>query len=68
MRYYRNRLGLSQPELAVKCQVAGWDISRDTVANIEGGRRWVRDFELQVLSEVLHIPIQDFFPRGRRRV
>ena len=46
VRAQRCRLGWSQPVLAAKCQLAGWDISRDIVARIELRIRWVADFEL----------------------
>lgn len=42
----RSDRGLSQADLAAACQRIGWDITRDTVAKIEGGFRWVGDTEL----------------------
>ncbi|ACB73640.1 helix-turn-helix domain-containing protein [Opitutus terrae] len=62
VREARNRLGWSQQKLAAKCQVAGWDISRSIVAAIEGRVRWVGDFELVLLAQVLQIPPGDLFP------
>jgi len=38
----RVNLGWSQPQLAAKCQIAGWDVSRDIIARIELKKRWVR--------------------------
>ena len=32
--------------MATKCQLSGWDVSRDTIANVELRRRWVPDFEV----------------------
>ena len=58
----RNQLGLSQSDFAVKCQLAGWDISRDIVARIEGGVRWVGDFELLELAKILGVEVKDLFP------
>lgn len=59
VRRIRSRLGLSQPELAVRCQLAGWDIERDTIAKIEGGTRVVRDTELVRLAYVLGVTAND---------
>lgn len=62
LRRLRYERGLSQPDLAVICQRKGWDISRDTVANIEGQRRWVADFELLLLALVLSVPVEALLP------
>jgi len=58
----RNQLGWSQAQLAAKCQLAGWDVSRDIIARIELQIRWVGDFELAALSDVLKTPIDELFP------
>lgn len=57
LRRLRNDRGLTQPQLAALLQRAGWDISRDTVARIEDQRRWISDFELVFLADVLKVPI-----------
>jgi transcriptional regulator with XRE-family HTH domain len=53
----RNQLGWSQTDLAAKCQLIGWDVSRDIIARIEGQVRWVGDFELSLLARALQAPI-----------
>ena len=54
----RSRRGWSQPVLAAKCQLAGWDVSRDIIARIELRVRWVADFELsQSTGQTLHFAI-----------
>jgi transcriptional regulator with XRE-family HTH domain len=58
----RNQKGLSQAALASACQSAGWDISRETIAKIESGFRWVGDFEIVKLARVLQVPITELFP------
>jgi transcriptional regulator with XRE-family HTH domain len=55
VRRLRNHLGLSQERLALKCQLAGWDISRDGIAKIEGQVRWISDFELVYLCAVFQV-------------
>lgn len=57
LRRIRNERGLTQPALAAFLQRAGWDISRDTVAKIEDQRRWVSDFEVAFLADVLKVPV-----------
>lgn len=52
----------SQATLAAKCQVAGWDISRDVVATIENRARWIGDFELVLLAKVLEVPVTLLIP------
>jgi transcriptional regulator with XRE-family HTH domain len=63
VRRLRLRAGLSQPAFAAKCQMAGWDISRDIVARIEGGVRCVEDREILKLAEVLECSVQNLFPK-----
>ena len=55
VRRLRNKMELSQAELAAACQRGGWDISRDTIAKIEGSVRWVGDFEVLSLAKVLRV-------------
>jgi transcriptional regulator with XRE-family HTH domain len=59
----RYQQGLSQPELAARCQRLGWNIGRDTIAKIEDGRRWVGDFELVGLATALRVPMLSLYPR-----
>jgi transcriptional regulator with XRE-family HTH domain len=58
----RNLKGLSQSALATACQLAGWDVSRESIAKIESGFRWVGDFEVIKLARILQVPITDLFP------
>ena len=60
LRYAR---GWSQAKLALKLQLAGWDISRSGVAKIESQLVWVGDYELFYLSEVFQIAVGDLLPR-----
>ena len=60
IRVLRSRRGWldrwSQPVLAAKYQLACWDVSRDIIARIELRVRWVADFELFLLAQVLDEP------------
>lgn len=62
LRRLRYARGMSQPELAAACQRKGWDIGRDTVANIEGQRRWVADFELMLIARALGVSVDALLP------
>ncbi|MDR2463665.1 MAG: helix-turn-helix domain-containing protein [Verrucomicrobiales bacterium] len=62
MRRFRVAYGWSQNELAARCQLAGWCISRGIVAAIEGRVRWVGDFEAVVLAHVLKTSLISLFP------
>jgi transcriptional regulator with XRE-family HTH domain len=55
VRKLRDGKNLSQAKLAEKCQLIGWDISREGIAKIEGRVRWVSDFELVYLCRVLRV-------------
>lgn len=57
----RNQLGLSQQELAARCQRQGWDIDRFTIARIEAGTRWVGDFEAVELARAVRVPLLRLF-------
>ncbi|MDR0533868.1 MAG: helix-turn-helix domain-containing protein [Verrucomicrobiales bacterium] len=53
VKKYRGLLHLSQQELAEKCQLLGWDVSRDIIARIELRLRCVEDGEMIYLSRAL---------------
>ena len=63
----RNKLGLSQAQFAAKCQLAGWDVSRDIVARIELQVRCVTDIELVTLAGVLRVPVDALLPKRRSK-
>ena len=64
LRYER---GLSQEQLAVACQLKGWDVSRGVIARIEGGVRWIADFELLKLAAALKVSVPELYPRSVQR-
>jgi len=61
MRIRANK-GMSQSDLATVCQLAGWDVSRGVIARIEGGVRWIADFELIELATALKVSIPELYP------
>lgn len=58
----RVRAGLSQQQLAARCGVIGWDLSRGTLAKIEAKLRCVTDAELFVLARALKQDPKALFP------
>jgi transcriptional regulator with XRE-family HTH domain len=58
----RTGAGLSQEELAARCQRLGWDIARDTITRIEGRKRLVTDYEILLLALALKVNPTVFFP------
>ena len=70
VRRLRNDAGLSQPMLAAKCGVLGWDLSREILAQIESQFRYVTDWELVVFARALHVDVETLIPekfkKGRK--
>jgi len=63
----RSNKGMSQNDLAVACQLSGWDVSRGVIARIEGGVRWIADFELIELAKALKVSIPELYPTGNEQ-
>lgn len=59
IRQKRISLKLSQEELAARCNVLGWDISRGTLSKIEAEIRRVNDAELFIISKSLNLTPND---------
>jgi len=57
----RTERGLTQEQLAARCHVRHWDVSRDVIKRIERGEREVTDRELTYLAKALRAPIQALF-------
>jgi DNA-binding XRE family transcriptional regulator len=64
VRKLRNERGWTQEFFAQKLQLAGWDVSRTSLAKLESGLRWVSDCELLFLAKVLSVGLEDLFPAG----
>lgn len=55
IREARREQGITQADLAARLQVHGIVIERDSISRIEIGTRFVADYELMVISEVLKV-------------
>ena len=64
VRRIRYAKKLTQEALAAKCQIAGLDISRVTLAKLEAGHRTVTDWETWKIAKVLKTPIALLFSRA----
>jgi len=61
----RYELGLTQEQLAARCQLKGFDISRGTLSQIEAQLRCVVDSELLLLARVLKVSTDELLRRRR---
>lgn len=48
---------LSQQDLATRLQVAGISIERDSISRIENGSRFISDFELKAIAQILETTV-----------
>jgi transcriptional regulator with XRE-family HTH domain len=55
VRAARKKLGLTQDDLAARLQVLGVEIERNSISRIESGDRFVADYELLTLSNILKV-------------
>ena len=62
VRRIRYQQGLTQPAFSAKCQLIGWDISREGIAKIESQMRCVSDMELLKLAKALRVHFSVLFP------
>lgn len=61
VRAVREKKGWTQEQLAAKCNLLQWNISRGTLAKIEVKVRRVTDIEIKFLAQALNIDINDLF-------
>ena len=59
LRELRKERGMTQKALAEQLQLAGYEFSDLTILRIENGTRFVPDYELKALAEVLHVTYED---------
>ena len=62
VRALRTAQRLLQRDLCARCQVAGYDLSRESLAKIESGFRVVSDAEVVLLAWALRVPLLTLFP------
>lgn len=57
VRQARQKLRLSQTDLAARLQVEGVIMERDSVSRMEKGTRFIADYEVVTLAKVLHVSV-----------
>ena len=61
VKLIRENKGWTQEQLAAKCNLIDWKISRGTLAKIESNVRKVTDIEVSYFASVLDVEIADLF-------
>ena len=62
IREERKKRRLSQTDLAARMQVCGVMLERDSISRIEFGTRFIADYELMVIADILSISVGDLIP------
>lgn len=57
IREARQKLRLSQIDLAARMQVEGINVERDSISRIEIGTRFIPDYEIPLFAKVLHVSV-----------
>lgn len=53
----RGKAGITQSDLAARLQIRGIIIERDSISRIETGTRFVADYELLELADILKVSV-----------
>lgn len=61
VKMLRVEQGLTQEQLAARCNLQGFDLSRGTLAKIESNIRQVTDIEVILLSRALNVKVAELF-------
>ncbi|MFZ5858561.1 MAG: helix-turn-helix transcriptional regulator [Chloroflexota bacterium] len=57
----REKAGITQEQLAIRLEMAGWQVDRFLVSKIERGERQVLDTEVQLIAKVLKVSVSSLF-------
>lgn len=68
VRRLRVEQGLTQDAFAARCQLTGWDLSRETLSKIEAQLRRINDAEALMLAKVLKCELSALFPQNIKDV
>jgi transcriptional regulator with XRE-family HTH domain len=60
----RKNQGMKQKELLAQLQVAGVDMNASGLSKLEGQIRYVADFELAALANILNVSVDWLLGRG----
>ena len=68
LRKLRQAKGLTQEQVAARCQVRGFDLTRGTLAKIESQVRAVSDHEIPFLALGVDVKIEELLPATPRNL
>ena len=54
----RCKMRLTQADLAARMQVEGITLERDSISRIEIGMRFVTDYEIRALAQILNVSVE----------
>lgn len=57
----REQQGLTQEQLAIRIEMAGWRVDRFIVSKIERSDRQVSDIEARLIAKVLKVSVSQLF-------
>lgn len=57
----REKQSLTQEQLAIRIEMAGWQVDRFVVSKIERGDRQVSDIEAQLIAKALKVSVASLF-------
>ena len=60
----RKNQGMKQKELLAKLQAAGIDLNASGLSKLEGQIRYVTDYELSALADILNVSVDWLLGRG----
>ena len=63
----REKQGITQEQLAIRLEMAGWRVNRFLVSKIERGDRQVSDIEAQLIAQALMVSISNLFGQGNQK-
>ncbi|OZG72977.1 transcriptional regulator [Hahella sp. CCB-MM4] len=61
VKRFREIQQLTQDQLATRCKIEGWNLSRGTLAKIEARVRRVTDYEVATMAKALRISVSELF-------
>ena len=61
IREIREKSEITQEQLAIRLEMAGWQVDRFLISKIERGERQVLDTEVQLIAKVLKVPVSSLF-------
>ena len=67
LRRVRRSLGLTQADIVARCQLLGWQLSRETLAKIETEVRRVNDAEVAMLARAVSTDVEKLLISSRDR-